>query len=66
MDIFFNGSDKANKSFIQVTETNSESSKVDWQVDGSIPYPFNIMGLFFDMNKDFDAGLKHLKQILEK
>jgi len=31
-----------------------------------MPYPFNIMGLFFDMNKDFKAGLSNLKEILEK
>jgi len=66
MDLFFNGSEEANKSFMEVTAVNPESSKVVWKIDGKMPYPFNIMGLFFDMNKDFNAGLQHLKEILEK
>jgi len=66
MDLFFDGSDVANKSFMQVTELSPNKSKVEWKIDGKIPYPFNLMGLFFDMNKDFDAGLNHLKEILEK
>lgn len=65
MDLFFNGSDKANKSFIEVVSVGEEQSLVMWEIDGSMPYPFNIMGLFFDMNKDFDQGLKNLKAILE-
>ncbi|WP_156308534.1 SRPBCC family protein [Sphingobacterium endophyticum] len=66
MDLFFNGSDEANKSFMQVNELSAQSSEVIWEIDGKMPYPFNLMSLFFDMNKDFDAGLNHLKEILEK
>lgn len=66
MDLFFNGTGDANKSFIQVDAISPESSKVVWEIDGKMPYPFNIMGLFFDMNKDFKAGLSNLKEILEK
>ena len=65
MDLFFNGSDDANKSFIQVDSLGVNQSKVTWAIDGKMPYPFNIMGLFFDMNKDFDEGLTRLKGILE-
>ena len=65
MDIFFNGSDEANKTFIQVTPVDSLSSKVNWEIDGKIPYPFNIMSLFYDMNKDFKEGITRLKGIVE-
>ena len=66
MDLFFNGTGDANKSFMQVDAISPESSKVVWEIDGKMPYPFNIMGLFIDMNKDFKAGLSNLKEILEK
>ncbi len=66
MDLFFNGTGDANKSFMSTTPIDSTSTKVIWEIDGKMPYPFNIMSLFFDMNKDFDAGLSNLKEILEK
>ncbi len=66
MDLFFNGTGDANKSFISTTPIDSTSTKVIWEIDGKMPYPFNIMSLFFDMNKDFYAGLSNLKEILEK
>lgn len=65
MDLFFNGSDQANKSFIQVDSIAPNQSQVKWAIDGKMPYPFNIMTLCYDMNKDFDEGLKNLKGILE-
>lgn len=66
MDLFFNGSDQANKSFIQVDSLAPNQSQVQWVIDGKMPYPFNLMTLCYDMNKDFDQGLKSLKEILEK
>lgn len=66
MDLYFNGSDDANRSFMELSPVDSSHTKVIWQIDGKMPYPFNVMGLFFDMNKDFDAGLSNLKSILEK
>ncbi len=66
MDIYFNGSSEANKSFIEVIPIDVSRSKVKWEIDGKIPYPFNIMSLFYDMNKDFEEGISRLKGILEK
>lgn len=66
MNLFFNGSETANPSSFVVTPIDSVSSTVEWQIDGTMPYPFNIMSLCYDMNKDFDAGLQNLKRILEK
>lgn len=66
MNLFFNGSETANPSSFVVTPIDSISSSVAWQIDGTMPYPFNIMSLCYDMNKDFDAGLQNLKRILEK
>ncbi|WP_140939463.1 SRPBCC family protein [Sphingobacterium lumbrici] len=64
-DLFFNGSKDVNKSILRVEELSPTQSKVIWEIDGKMPYPFNIIGLFFDMNKDFDKGLQNLKYILE-
>ncbi|WP_437918298.1 SRPBCC family protein [Sphingobacterium sp. LRF_L2] len=66
MDLFFNGSDVANKSFIEVSPIDESSTRVTWEIDGEMPYPFNIMNVLFDMSKDFETGLKNLKGILEK
>ncbi len=53
-----------------ITESVSENqTKVKWGFKGSFPYPMNIMGLFFDMDKavggDLKTGLDNLKKILE-
>lgn len=66
MDLYFNDSDDANKSFIAVDSLAPNQSKVTWEVDGKMPYPFNIFTLFYDMSQDFNQGLVNLKQILEK
>lgn len=65
MDLYFTGSDYANKSYMQLTDAGNNQTKVLWAIDGEMPYPWNVMGLFFDMNKDFQAGLQNLKEILE-
>ena len=54
-----------------ITEAVSENqSKVKWGFDSKMAYPFNIVGLFMDMDKmigdDFEAGLQKLKTQMEK
>lgn len=66
MNLYFNGSEVANPSFIEVIPVNESQSKVIWEIDGSMPYPFNLMTLCYDMSKDFETGLQTLKSILEK
>ncbi|WP_159633818.1 SRPBCC family protein [Sphingobacterium composti Ten et al. 2007 non Yoo et al. 2007] len=66
MDLFFNDSDNANKSFIAVDSIAPNQTKVTWEIDGKMPYPFNILTLFYDMSKDFDQGLVNMKANLEK
>ncbi|MVZ65144.1 polyketide cyclase [Sphingobacterium sp. DK4209] len=66
MDLYFNGSDQANKSYMAVEDAGAGQSKISWVIDGQMPYPWNVMTLFFDMSKDFDSGLSNLKEILEK
>lgn len=66
MDLYFNNAEEANKSFFEVDSLAPNQTKVTWQIDGKMPYPFNLVTLFYDMNKDFQKGLENLKQNLEK
>jgi len=65
-ELYFGGSDEAAKSVMTVTPEGPAQSKVKWEVKGETPYPWNFMNLFFNMDKDFEEGLKNLKNILEK
>lgn len=64
-DLDFGFGDVAHAHFA-VKEANPDQTTVTWGISGKTPYPFNIMGLFFDMGKDFEEGLQNLKNILEK
>lgn len=61
------------KSTSQVTmsmEKVEGGYKVTWAMAGKMPYPFNVMALFGNMDKqigsDFEQGLKALKELSEK
>ena len=43
-------------------------TKVSWRMEGSSPYPMNLMNLFVPsvLGKDLEASLENLKTILEK
>lgn len=59
-----------NKTFMTCQPINAQQTKVEWGFSGKYNYPMNILNLFMDMDKmvgkDFDQGLKNLKEILEK
>ena len=48
---------------------DANTTKVKWGFTGAYPYPFNLMSLVFDMDKevggDFATGLSNLKKVLE-
>lgn len=54
------------KSYFTVDEVAPGQTKVTWGISGKTDYPFNVMSLFYDMNKDFEKGLQNLKGVLEK
>ncbi len=54
------------KSYIVLDAQNDEQTKVTWGISGKSPYPFNLMNLCFNMDKQFEEGLQNLKTILEK
>ena len=49
---------------------DGSSTKVTWVFESKMPYPFNVMRLFMNMDKaigeDFSVGLNNLKAQLEK
>lgn len=54
-----------------ITEAVGENqTKTKWGFTGALPYPFNLMCLFMDMDKmvgkDLEEGLMNLRTVLEK
>ncbi|HUH25633.1 MAG TPA: SRPBCC family protein [Flavobacterium sp.] len=66
MDLFFQDSNDAAKLYMTTESINDNQTKVTWVIDGKMPYPFNLMGVFYNMNKDFEQGVQNLKEVLEK
>ena len=57
------------KAYVKLV-TNDAGTKVTWGMIGSMPYPFNVMILFMNMEKsmgkDWNNGLLKLKALSEK
>lgn len=66
IDLFLMDSTESAKSFFTTEAVGANETKVRWVVDGKMPYPFNLMSLCYDMNKDFVQGTANLKEVLEK
>lgn len=61
--------DSESYSNLQTLQVDSSNTIVKWNISGSMPYPFNFMQLFYNMDKamgrDLEYGLNKLKKILE-
>ena len=57
-------------SSITTESVSPNATKVKWAFKGKMNYPFNLMGVFMDMENmigdDFQTGLNNLKTVLEK
>ena len=55
--------------YFNVKALDDYKTEVEWGFTGKNPFPFNIFMLFFNfekaVGKDFDEGLRDLKQVLE-
>jgi hypothetical protein len=62
--------DSKAKIYMATTAVNDSTTKVIWAFDSKMPYPFNLMKVFMNMEKaigdDFSTGLSNLKSVLEK
>ena len=67
---FFEPFESSNKSFISTQNIGANNTRVSWGISGQMPYPYNLMGLFMNMEEtlgqDLEKGLKNLKRALEK
>ncbi|WP_298652843.1 SRPBCC family protein [uncultured Proteiniphilum sp.] len=54
------------KGYFILKEINPDQTHVTWGISGKSPYPWNFIGLFMNMDKDFKEGLQNLKRIMEK
>lgn len=63
----FEGMGESNASM--TTAEADGGTKITWNMNGSMPFPWNVMGMFMNFNKmlgnDFDQGLTKLKTIME-
>jgi len=50
---------------ISTASIGEDKTKVTWENEGVMNYPFNTISLFIDMEDDFEDGLENLKKILE-
>lgn len=62
---FYDFDDTPSKAYISVEEQNPNQTLVRWGIKWTSPYPWNLMSLFYNMDKDFDKGLETLKEIVE-
>lgn len=62
---FYDFDDTPSKGYIVVEEQAPSQTLVKWGISWTTPYPWNLMGLFYNMDKDFATGLNKLKEILE-
>ncbi len=56
--------------FLTTDAVGPDQTRVKWGFTGTMPRPFNLMGLFVDLDKavgkDFEDGLSNLKTIMER
>lgn len=66
--VFIEPQESHGKGFVKLN-TEGNGTKATWGMTGTMPYPFNIMILFMNMEKsmgkDWDRGLKRLKKLSE-
>ncbi|MGB3453902.1 MAG: SRPBCC family protein [Moheibacter sp.] len=63
---FYDFDDTPSKAYFRLEEQSPDRTLVKWGVSWTTPYPWNLMSLFYNMDKDFNKGLENLKEILEK
>ncbi|MDG1331390.1 MAG: SRPBCC family protein [Crocinitomicaceae bacterium] len=66
---FIEPMETTSQAYLEIKEVSGNSCTVEWKFEGGSPYPWNILMLFMDMDKelgpDLKKGLKNLKSILE-
>lgn len=66
IDLYLMNGSEPNKFYFELDSLGPNQTKVKQAVDGKTPVPFNLMSLFFDMNKSFQQNADNLKKALEK
>jgi len=66
--VFYEPNESHGKAFVKLA-TKGTLTKVTWGMTGHMPYPFNIMNLFMNMEKnmgqDWNKGLSKLRDLSE-
>ena len=57
------------QAYLEINELSNTSCSVGWKLEGRSPYPWNVLALFMDMDKeigpDLKKSLQNLKSIME-
>lgn len=62
---FYDFDDTPSKAYFRLEEQSPDQTLVKWGISWTTPYPWNLMSLFYNMDKDFNEGLGKLKEIIE-
>lgn len=62
---FYDFDDTPSKAYFTVEEQAENQTLIKWGISWDTPYPWNIMSVFYNMDKDFNTGLAKLKEIIE-
>jgi len=67
---FYEPMESTSYAFKTTEAINENQTRVTWGMSGSIPRPFNLMLLFYNMEEmigdDYSAGLQNLKAMMEE
>ncbi len=66
IDLYLMDSSEPNKFVFELDSIAPNKTKVRQFADGKTPIPFNLMSLFFNMNKSFQENADYLKKAMEK
>lgn len=64
-ELYFEGFEDPMYASMTTEEVDDDQTKVTWTMKGTMPYPLNLMSLFYDPGEDMEDGLEQLKEVLE-
>jgi hypothetical protein len=61
--------ESTSQAYIKLKDGANGATDITWEFKGSMPFPWNAMAIFMDMDaaigKDFEKGLNKLKKLVE-
>lgn len=64
-ELYFEGAEDPMYAYMTTEAVSDDQTKVTWVMQGDMPFPFNLVTLFYDVDEDLKGGLENLKEVLE-